>query len=253
MLSRTMCVSLVVGVSASLSAAQPFITHFDAGIDGWTIETRTTPDGAFTLVNTYLPDHVSAGGDAGGYISEVDPDNQYSFFRAPSAWMGDRSSALGGYLRYSTRTDALTFADGRLVILFGNNGQKISHDAGLPPLNTWTRRDIPLAEGAWRIGTNASGALATEAQIGAILGDLEAMFIGMEFGADALEERVDLDRVGFGVCRADLTLDFELNFFDVQMFLSAFAAREMLADWNDDGVFNFFDVQAFLADLAGGC
>lgn len=240
-------------VSASLCVAQPLITHFDAGIEGWTVETRTSPAGAFTLVNTYIPDYYATGGDAGGYISEVDPDNQYSFFRAPGDWMGDRSTALGGYLRYSTRTDALTFQDGRLVILFGNNGQKISHDAGMPLLNTWARRDIPLAEGAWRIGTSATGAVATEAQLAAILGDLEAIFIGMEFGADALEENVDLDRVGFGVCRADLTLDAVLDFFDVQMFLNAYSSHDPLADWNGDGNFDFFDVQGFLQSFAAGC
>lgn len=55
------------------------------------------------------------------------------------------------------------------------------------------------------------------------------------------------------VCAADLTGDGALNFFDVQAFLSAFAASAEVADWNADGVFNFFDVQGFLNDYSAGC
>ena len=95
--------------------------------------------------------------------------------------------------------------------------------------------------------------MATEAEIIAILADFEALYIGMEFGGDLAEERVDLDRVGFGICRADLTLDFQVDFFDVQTFLAAFASHDPIADWNNDGLFDFFDVQAFLNDYATGC
>ena len=54
-------------------------------------------------------------------------------------------------------------------------------------------------------------------------------------------------------CRADLNDDGVLNFFDVQAFLSLFAASDPAADFTDDGVFNFFDVQIFLSAFAAGC
>ncbi len=245
--------TLLLLASAAPAAAQPLISHFDSGIEGWTVETRTNPAAAFNFVAAYTPDYVPTGGDSGGYISELDPDNQWSFFRAPASWMGDRSAYAQRRLRFSIRTDQLSYPDGRLVILIGNNNQRISHDTGLPPLNQWTRRDIPLASGSWFVGTNATGTIASQAQIDAILASLTHLYIGLEFGSDALDERVDLDRVGFGVCRADLTLDGTLDFFDVQTFLSAFAAGDPLADWNNDGLFDFFDVQAFLADFSAGC
>ncbi|KAA0216796.1 MAG: hypothetical protein DYG94_05965 [Leptolyngbya sp. PLA3] len=53
--------------------------------------------------------------------------------------------------------------------------------------------------------------------------------------------------------RANLNRDCALNFFDVQLFLQAFAAGDDMGDFNDDGVFNFFDAQAFLANFAQGC
>lgn len=252
------CVAFLVSVSLGVgvlrpAAAQPLVSQFDGSAEGWTVETRTSPAGAFTLVGTFAPDHVASGGEPGGYISELDPDAQWSFFRAPASWHGDRSSFSERRLRYSTRTDTLNYPDGRLVILFGADGVRLSHDAGLPPIGAWTRRDVPLAEGSWFVGSNGTGTLATQAQIDAVLGDLEALFIGLEFGGDTAEERVDLDRVGFGVCRADLNIDGVTDFFDVQMFLSAFAGQDDTGDWNGDGSFDFFDVQGFLNDYSAGC
>lgn len=54
-------------------------------------------------------------------------------------------------------------------------------------------------------------------------------------------------------CVADINVDGQLNFFDVQAFLGYFAASDPLADFIDDGQFNFFDVQAFLGAFAAGC
>ncbi|MFK7759319.1 MAG: GC-type dockerin domain-anchored protein [Phycisphaerales bacterium] len=57
----------------------------------------------------------------------------------------------------------------------------------------------------------------------------------------------------FRLCSADLTLDGDLNFFDVSAFLSLFAASDVAADFDGDGDLNFFDVSAFLAAFASGC
>lgn len=54
-------------------------------------------------------------------------------------------------------------------------------------------------------------------------------------------------------CAADFNSDGQINFFDVQGFLAAFAAHDPAADFNEDGVFDFFDVQAFLAAFSAGC
>lgn len=56
-----------------------------------------------------------------------------------------------------------------------------------------------------------------------------------------------------GNCPTDFTADGALDFFDVQQFLSIFAARDSRADLNADGTFDFFDVQSFLAAFAAGC
>ncbi|GAB4384993.1 MAG: hypothetical protein Kow0022_09280 [Phycisphaerales bacterium] len=54
-------------------------------------------------------------------------------------------------------------------------------------------------------------------------------------------------------CAADLNMDGNLDFFDVQAFLQAFSAQNPIADFVSDGIFNFFDVQAFLQAFSAGC
>jgi hypothetical protein len=54
-------------------------------------------------------------------------------------------------------------------------------------------------------------------------------------------------------CQADMNDDGELNFFDVQLFLSLFSASDPDADVNNDGLWNFFDVQIWLGLFSAGC
>ncbi len=55
------------------------------------------------------------------------------------------------------------------------------------------------------------------------------------------------------ICPADLNSDGELNFFDVQMFLTLFSSNDLAVDFNGDGELNFFDVQIYLGWFAAGC
>jgi choice-of-anchor B domain-containing protein len=55
------------------------------------------------------------------------------------------------------------------------------------------------------------------------------------------------------VCEADRNGDGTLDFFDVQDYLSSFAAQDPSADLTGDGVFDFFDVQSFLQLFSAGC
>ncbi len=54
-------------------------------------------------------------------------------------------------------------------------------------------------------------------------------------------------------CLADFNGDTQVDFFDVQSFLQAFAAEDPSANIVPDGVFDFFDVQAFLGIFSAGC
>ncbi len=54
-------------------------------------------------------------------------------------------------------------------------------------------------------------------------------------------------------CLVDLNADGTLNFFDVSVFLTAYANQDPIADFNDDNIWNFFDVSAFLTAYNAGC
>ena len=59
-------------------------------------------------------------------------------------------------------------------------------------------------------------------------------------------------------CIADLNADCVLDFFDISLFVDAFAGGVLGgppagADWDGDGKLDFFDISAFVAAFAGGC
>ncbi|MDF1810428.1 MAG: GC-type dockerin domain-anchored protein [Phycisphaerales bacterium] len=54
-------------------------------------------------------------------------------------------------------------------------------------------------------------------------------------------------------CRPDISDDGELNFFDISLFLQAFADQNPMADVSRDGNFNFFDVSLYIQSLGAGC
>ncbi len=249
-------IALTAG-SCSAWAQAPLSSFFGTSSEGWNIETRTNPTGAFSLVQVYTPDYRASGGVSGGYIEELDPDSNWSFFRAPETWLGNRSAFAGRRLEFFVRTDTLNYPDGRLVVLIGNGGQRISHATELPPVGEWTFRSIPLSEGQWRLGSAAAGAVATQAQINAVLGSLERLLIGMEYGGDQLEERVGLDSVIFGVCPGDFDRDGFVDFFDFDAFVGCFEGAGcppgQTADFDRDGFVDFFDFDAFVAAFEQGC
>jgi hypothetical protein len=54
-------------------------------------------------------------------------------------------------------------------------------------------------------------------------------------------------------CRADLTGDRVLDFFDFLAFQDLFAAGDLRADFTGEGVLDFFDFLAFQNEFAAGC
>lgn len=54
-------------------------------------------------------------------------------------------------------------------------------------------------------------------------------------------------------CPAAMNNDCQLDFFDLQAFLTAFAAHDLSGDFNNDAAFDFFDVQDYLNAYSAGC
>ncbi|MFG0284302.1 MAG: GC-type dockerin domain-anchored protein [Phycisphaerales bacterium JB039] len=66
-------------------------------------------------------------------------------------------------------------------------------------------------------------------------------------------QRALAQRLGASGCRADLTGDGALDFFDFLEFQNLFAAGDPRADFTGDGALDFFDFLAFQNEFAAGC
>ncbi len=70
-----------------------------------------------------------------------------------------------------------------------------------------------------------------------------------EAGIDAFK----LLSIECNTCRADLTGEGDLDFFDFLAFQNLFAAGDLRADFTGEGVLDFFDFLAFQNEFAAGC
>lgn len=192
------CVLCAAFLPATSSAAQGAVlvqSTFDTDAEGWTaLGSSGSP--AWT-VNTIIPvQHLASGGNPDGHIVVQDPDGEWSYFAAPLAFLGDKSAAFGGQLSFDSR---LVSASGGSL---ANEAEVVLHGAGLTLVYevtaslpaSWTTFDIPLVAGGWRVSSTFSGALATDAQLMNVLGDLDALWINAEYITPVVET-VALDNV----------------------------------------------------------
>ena len=83
------------------------------------------------------------------------------------------------------------------------------------------------------------------------------------FGGNAAGDYRPFSAFGIGLlgpggtgpgCPVDINGDGFVNFFDIQLFITAFNAGDAsIADWNGDGLVNFFDIQLYITDFNAGC
>lgn len=71
--------------------------------------------------------------------------------------------------------------------------------------------------------------------------------------ADGYVQIDDLQIVVEDICPADLAVDGQLDFYDVQEFLSRFAVGDPRADLTEDGIIDFFDILTYLQIYSDGC
>ncbi len=90
---------------------------------------------------------------------------------------------------------------------------------------------------------------------GIVNGEVGIFNFGFEFDLLDLNGNgvIAEDDMLFSECKADVNNDGTLNFFDISLFLTAYANQDPLADFNNSGTFNFFDISLFLTAFASGC
>jgi len=179
-LATAMLSAVVLTATGTPTAfAATISSTFDTGTDGWLAAGDAT-----TAAPLYLP----TGGNPGGAI-EVDDSTAGGvwYFDAPAKFLGDQSGAAGQTLTfdlYQRGSGSQFFASD--VVLEGA-GLTLTFDAPSNPLpvETWVSYVVGFdADAGWKnVGsrTSLSGPDATDADLAAVLGDLDALLIRGEY------------------------------------------------------------------------
>ena len=189
---------VVAGLAFTLSlSAQAVVTStFDTDAEGWTGLTARPAENAAPIHNAGPFGAYSAtGGNPGGYFRLADPDDQDTFFIAPTKFLGNQSSAVGGTLSYDLFTDATTNYAGPNVVLQGGGLTLVYVLTTQPAVqNSWVNVSVAFTpSAAWHLGSAGGGAVsATDFQTA--LGNLSRLWISAETHSP-VEEISGLDNV----------------------------------------------------------
>lgn len=185
---------LVLVVAASPAMAIGVSSDFSVDADGWTVSTLSDSGGPNFLValqSGLAPTHNASGGNPGGFISILDPDTGWTYFVAPSKFTGNQADKFGGSLSFSLQqaTNGGFLLDPEpphLALVSGTTVLVL--DAGAVPVATpdWSSYTVALMAGTWHLNS-LSGALATNADLQTVLGNLSALFVVSEFISPVVE------------------------------------------------------------------
>jgi len=136
---------------------------------------------------TTTASHDGAFGNPAGSVRVGDVHAETGV-AAPSSYLGNKLNYYGGrllydiYIRYS---DNATYP---AVVLNGGT-KSLYYDTPSPPIGSWQRRTIPLAETGWRVA--GSGQAASEAVFKEVLGQLVGLYIYTEWHSGTDDTNVD--------------------------------------------------------------
>lgn len=230
--------------SIALGASPPVASTFEGGVEGWTIKDLNCNNYA-QVVGGGTVSHLAKGGDPLGLIRSTDPSGNCYTFDAPAGYLGNRVDFIGGWLRWSLRSNVVDWPPGSVLILIGG-GLTLVADVEHPPAGAWTRYAVPLAAASFRLN-NAAGQPATPAQFANAMSSLVAIRISAELGSEAGEETVDLDSVILrGPCLADLNGDGVVNAADLTILLGSWGPFFSAADLDDSRTVDAADLSILL-------
>jgi len=160
---------------------------FDSGAAGWTAVDVVF--GAYTSAGTAVTlQHLTSGGNPGGYIQATDPSDQSFFFHAPAAFLGNLSAYAGGVLSFDsfyTPHDNAWTGDPDLIL--SNGTTTLFYKGAANPGADWTPVSITLAAGSgWTVGS-FNGTAASAADFAAVLPAVSLLRIRAEYYAGVVE------------------------------------------------------------------
>lgn len=151
-------------------------SRFDSGIDGWSF-----------VADVKEFDWIPSGGNPGGFLQAVDyAHGDTWYFVAPEKFLGDKSAYIGGTLSFDLKQDPITSQFDQSDVLITGGGRTIAFDTEENPGLDWTSYSVTLDTSTdWRLG-DIWGEAASQAEIDAVLADIDSLWIRGEFvtGAD---------------------------------------------------------------------
>lgn len=186
---------LILAMTAlAVPAASDVVWDFSSGAQGWRLTDHACSSSYITIIQAYPVTWVASGGNPGGYIEGIDPENNCFFFDAPAASLGDWSQYIGGTLEYAMKSSVRNWTSDNAIAIIGTNGVSLIGKVEPVPYPQWGAYALQLVPSKLR--KNAiNGPAATDSEIAAVLGSLAAFRISGEYGAQAHQERVGLDSV----------------------------------------------------------
>jgi len=156
--------------------------NFEAGFNGW-----MTDNGTETAAPDDPVQGTSLRGSEGG--------SGVWHFVAPTAYLGDKSALYGGTLTYKLKQDIDVSQFDESDVVMTGAGLRLVVDAGPNPGTDWTDYEVDFAlGGGWKI-SDLDGAVATEAQIRAVLADLTELKIRGEFVNGVIGDASNIDDI----------------------------------------------------------
>jgi len=173
------------------------IATFDEGAQGWVVVSLLS-EGPFGPIEAgpREPTHQVDGGNPGGHLSMVDPDNQIFYFQAPALFLGNQLHRYDETLQFDLRISPVSPVFEAPDVILKGAGLTLLYNAEPTPGTDWVSYEVPLGlSGPWVVDGTTD--LATEEQMRLVLGQLEALRIRGEFVAIS-SDITYLDNVGFG-------------------------------------------------------
>lgn len=149
---------------------------FDNGTENWTV----VGDAQGGQVE---PTQVSEGGNPGGYLeADDDVSGGVWYWNASRAYLGDKSTYVGGTLSFDLRQSATDSQFDATDVVLVSGDTRLGYDFGnasTHPKTNWTHYEVQLSADGW---TNLSeDAPATEADLERVLSDLDELRIRGEY------------------------------------------------------------------------
>ena len=188
LLSVSLAVSLLTVRPAFAQQVQPVplaVSTFDANDEGWTV-TGDAQGGSPT------PNYFPSGGNPGGYLSAVDDETGgVWYWQAPAKFLGNISEAYGYTLRFDLRQSAISQQREAPDVVLKGPGGTFYYDTPYNPDKVWTAYTVVLSEtSGW---TKSDGSIPTQAEMKALLSDVNTMQIRGEYRSAA--DTGDIDNV----------------------------------------------------------